>query len=64
VDDPDGSYDAETGGEIHGMVDEARFFAREGDFYDDNIPSELDPFLQEDRIDNPFLKLLGSLRGS
>ena len=63
--DPDSSYDAENEDEIRGMVDEAKFFAREGDFFNagDNIPSELDPFLQEDRKDNPFLKLLGSLRG-
>jgi hypothetical protein len=65
VDDPDSSYDAEFEDEIRGMVDEAKFFAREVDFLDagDNIPSELDPFLQDDRKDNPFLKLLGSLRG-
>lgn len=64
VDDPDSSYDAENEDEIRGMVDDAKFFAREGDFFDagDNIPRELDPFL-EDRKDNPFLKLLGSLRG-
>jgi hypothetical protein len=59
--DPDSSYDAEFEDKIHGMVDEAKFFAREVDFLDagDNIPSELDPFLQDDRKDNPFLKLLG-----
>jgi len=66
VDDPDSFYDAENEDEIREMVDEAKFVAREGDFYDagNNIPSEIDPFLQEDRKGNPFLKLLGSLRGS
>ena len=67
VDDPDSWYDAENEDEIREMVDEAKFFAREGDFFDagNNIPSEIDPFLQlqEDRKGNPFLKLLGSLRG-
>ena len=62
VDDPDSCYDAENEDEIREMVDEAKFIAR----FDagDNIPSEIDPFLQEDRKGNPFLKLLGSLRGS
>ena len=66
VDDPDSSYDAENEDEIREMVDEAKFFAREGDFFDtgDDIPLEIDPFLHEDRKGNPFLKLLGSLRGS
>ena len=66
VDDLGSCYDAEDEDEIRGMVDEAKFIAREGDFFDtgDNIPSEIDPFLQEDRKGNPFLKLLGSLRGS
>ena len=65
VDDPD-SYDAEIEDEIREMVEDAKFIAREGDFFDagDNIPPEIDPFLQEDRKGNPFIKLLGSLRGS
>jgi hypothetical protein len=66
VDDADSSYDAEYEDEIREMVGEAKFYAREGAFFDNgkNIPPEIDPFLQEDRKDNPFLKLLGSLRGS
>jgi hypothetical protein len=63
---PDNGYDTEEEDEIREMVKEAVFIAREGDFFDagDNIPPEIDPFLQEDRKGNPFLKLLGSLRGS
>ena len=66
VEDPDSYYDAEVEDEIREMIEEAKFIAREGDFFDagNNIPSEIDPFLQEDRKGNPFLKLLGSLRGS
>ena len=66
VDDPDSGYDTEEEDEIREMVKEAMFIAREVDFLNagDNIPSEIDPFLQEDRKGNPFLKLLGSLRGS
>jgi hypothetical protein len=62
---PDSGYDTEEEDEIREMVKEAIFIAREGDFFDagDNIPPEIDPFLQEDRKGNPFLKLLGSLRG-
>ena len=67
MDDPDSWYGAENKDEIHEMVDEAKFFARKGDFFDagNNIPSEIDPFLQlqEDCKGNPFLKLLGSMRG-
>ena len=59
--DRDVSYDAEIEDEIREMVDEAKFIAR---YAGDNIPSDIDPFLQEDRKGNPFLKLLGSLRGS
>ena len=59
-DDTDNFYDAENEDEIREMVDEAKFFA----IFDagNNIPSEIDPFLQ-DHKGNPFLKLLGSLRG-
>ena len=62
----DSEYDTEEEDEIREMVKEAIFIAREGDFFDagNNIPPEIDPFLQEDRKGNPFLKLLGSLRGS
>ena len=65
-DSPDSGYDTEQEDEIREMVKEAIFIAREGDFFDAgvNIPPEIDPFLQEDRKGNPFLKLLGSLRGS
>ena len=61
----DSGYDTEEEDERREMVKEAIFIAREGDFFDsgDNISSEIDPFLQEDRKGNPFLKLLGSLRG-
>ena len=61
----DSEYDTEEEDEIREMVKEAMFIAREGDFFDsgDNIPSEIDPFLQEDNKGSPFLKLLGSLRG-
>lgn len=62
---PDSEYDTDEEDELREMVKEAIFIAREGDFFDsgDNIPPEIDPFLQEDRKGNPFLKLLGSLRG-
>lgn len=58
-DEEDGDYEDR----IREMVDEAKYIA---DIFDagDNIPSEFDHFLQEDRKGNPFLKLLGSLRGS
>lgn len=61
----DSGYDTEEEDERREMVKEAIFIAREGDFFDsgNNIPPEIDPFLQEDRKGNPFLKLLGSLRG-
>jgi hypothetical protein len=65
-DHPDSGYNTDEEDELREMLKEAKVFAREGDFFDsgDNIPPEIDPFLQEDRKGNPFLKLLGSLRGS
>lgn len=64
-DSPVSGYNSDEEEELRGMIKEAMFFAREGDFYDsgDNMPSEINPFLQAEKDHNPFLKLLGSLRG-
>jgi hypothetical protein len=62
--DSDGSdYDEEAEDEIREMLREAMDAAHEADWFESNVSPELDPFAQEDRKGNPFLKLLGSLRG-
>ena len=56
-------YDEEAEDEIREMLREAMDAAHEADWFESNVSPELDPFAQEDRKGNPFLKLLGSLRG-
>ncbi|CAA7261735.1 unnamed protein product [Cyclocybe aegerita] len=58
-------YDTEQEDEIRDLLREAMDAAHEADWLDtsNGPPPELDPFQQEDRKGNPFLKLLGSLRG-
>jgi hypothetical protein len=63
-DSDDSGYDTEQEDEMRDMLREAMDTAHEADWlHSANVPSEIDPFLQEDRKGNPFLKLLGSLRG-
>jgi hypothetical protein len=63
-DSDDSGYDTEQEDEQRDMLREAMDTAHEADWlHSANVPSEIDPFLQEDRKGNPFLKLLGSLRG-
>ncbi|KAF9010573.1 hypothetical protein BDQ17DRAFT_1346459 [Cyathus striatus] len=63
-DSEDEGYDTEQEDEIRDLLREAMDTAHEADWFESsNAPAEIDPFLQEDRKGNPFLKLLGSLRG-
>jgi hypothetical protein len=63
-DSDDSGYNTEREDEIREMLREAMDTAHEADWlHSANVPSEIDPFLQEDRKGNPFLRLLGSLRG-
>lgn len=63
-DSDDSGYDTEEEDEMRDMLREAMDTAHEADWlHSANVPSEIDPFLQEDRKGNPFLRLLGSLRG-
>ncbi|PPQ87476.1 hypothetical protein CVT25_008212 [Psilocybe cyanescens] len=59
----DDGYNTEEEDEIREMYREAMDAAHEADWFDANVPAGVDPFLQEDRKGNPFLKILGSLRG-
>lgn len=57
-------YNTEEEDEIRELYREAMDVAHEADWFDtSNAPAGVDPFLQEDREGNPFLKILGSLRG-
>lgn len=62
--DDESGYDTEQEDEMRDMLREAMDTAIEADFFALNAdaPPELDP-LADDRKSNPFLKLLGSLRG-
>lgn len=63
-DSDDSGYDTEQEDEIRDMLREAMDTAHEADWlHSANVASEIDPFSQEDRKGNPFLRLLGSLRG-
>lgn len=62
--DSEGGYDTDQEDEMREMLREAMDTAVEADWFSSaEVPKEIDPFLQEDRKGNPFLKLLGSLRG-
>ncbi len=57
-------YNTEEEDEIREFVREAMDVAHEADWLSGaDLPKEIDPFEQEDHKGNPFLKLLGSLRG-
>lgn len=60
--DDDSGYNTEEEDEIREKLREAMDAAHEADWFDDSAPG-IDPFLQDDRKANPFLNLLGSLRG-
>lgn len=62
--DGDSDYDTEQEDEMREMLREAMDMAHEAGWFDLANPPEINPLLQEDRKGNPFLKLLGSLRGS
>lgn len=56
-------YDEEQEDELRDMLREAMDAAHEADwFHNTEVPVEIDP-LEDVRKGNPFLKLLGSLRG-
>jgi hypothetical protein len=62
-DSDDSGYDTEQEDEMRDWLREAMDTAHEADWLDTtNAPAEIDPF-QDDRKGNPFLRLLGSLRG-
>jgi len=62
--DDQAGYNTEEEDENRDMLREAMDMAHEADWISGaDLPPEIDPFLQEDRKGNPFLKLLGSLRG-
>ena len=65
-DDDDASgYNTEEEDEMRDLVREAMDVAHESDWASNShLPKEIDTFEQEDRKGNPFLKLLGSLRGN
>ena len=57
-------YNTEEEDEIRELWREAMDVAHEADYFDASaVQPEIDPFSQEDRKGNPFLKMLGSLRG-
>ena len=58
-------YDSEEEEEIRHQLRAAMDAAHESNWLDGdpNLPKELDPFQGQDHKGNPFLKLLGSLRG-
>ena len=58
-------YDSEEEEEIRHQLRAAMDAAHESNWLDEdpNLPKELDPFQGQDHKGNPFLKLLGSLRG-
>uniref|UniRef100_A0A8H8CPI7 Uncharacterized protein n=1 Tax=Psilocybe cubensis TaxID=181762 RepID=A0A8H8CPI7_PSICU len=58
-------YNTDEEDELRELYKEAMNAAHEADWFDtSNTPAGIDPFLQEDdRKGNPFLKILGSLRG-
>ncbi|KAG6920263.1 hypothetical protein DXG01_005032 [Tephrocybe rancida] len=64
-DSDESGYDTEEEDELREMLREAMDTAHEADFFHSaNVgDAEMDPFAQDDRKGNPFLKLLGSLRG-
>lgn len=62
-DDDESGYDTEQEDELRDLLREAMDTAVEADFFDSsNVSPEINPFAEE-RKGNPFLKLLGSLRG-
>ena len=62
--DDQAGYNTEEEDDNRDMLREAMDIAHEADWMaGTDLPPEIDPFLQEDRKGNPFLKLLGSLRG-
>ncbi|KDR75158.1 hypothetical protein GALMADRAFT_249095 [Galerina marginata CBS 339.88] len=63
--DDESGYNTEEEDELRELHREAMDAALEADWLnsDPNAPAGIDPFLQEDRKGNPFLKILGSLRG-
>ena len=64
VGDDESGYDTEEEDEIREFLREAMDTAHEADWLSgSNLPKEIDPF-EGDRKGNPFLKLLGSLRGN
>ena len=64
-DDDEGGYDSDEEDEFRELMKEAIHAAHEADyFFNSDLLEEMNPFEQEDRKGNPFLKLLGSLRGS
>lgn len=62
--DNEDGYNTDEEDEIRELWREAMEAARDAEYLDggDN-PSEVNPFTEDDRKGNPFLKLLGSLRG-
>jgi hypothetical protein len=62
--DDQAGYNTEEEDDNRDMLREAMDIAHEADWMaGTDLPPEIDPFLHEDRKGNPFLKLLGSLRG-
>ena len=63
--DDESGYDTGEEEELHDMSRTAMDVAHEVDFFDTaNLNTDLDPLSQrDDHSDNPFIKLLGSLRG-
>ena len=64
-DDDDSGYNTEEEDEMREMYREAMDAAHEADWFDASAsaPAGIDPFAEDERKGNPFLKLLGSLRG-
>lgn len=63
-DDEESVYDEEREDEIRDMLREAMDMGHESEWmHSVNVPAEIDPLLEE-RKGNPFIKLLGSLRGT
>lgn len=63
-DEEDSEYDEDREDEIRDMLREAMDMGHESEWmHSAKVPTEIDPLL-EDRKGNPFIQLLGSLRGT
>lgn len=61
--DDESEYDTDEEDDVRDMIREAMETAIEADWFSGTDSAQAEAFEQEDKKGNPFLKLLGSLRG-